>query len=465
MPDDSARRAVQSSPHERFLKGVIKVKDFIVGPSDHVDIVGSGVKIFATDKIDIQGSVELQPDATFGFFAPTVTLSPRSFTAANTNQTGVDAISACALSIDETAVITTASGHDLYLTAGPKGNKSCEMFLFGELKAGDGLKATNAAEPGEDGGSIEIGTHNAIANANATANFSGVEWSAARPYSVVVGNPQGYGSLAAGLGGEGGAVKETLLPGLAQYRAGKGGDGGSIVIDADRYDGDGPFVLAGNGGDGGPIFQNASTSLDGVPGAPNGTSVSVTQGSGGIGGSIVITAPVIKGNKYARAGSGGNPSYIFGIHVGAGLFANSNIPGATSSGKGGSAEYEIGDYGVAGRGQTDAGYTAPRDGLYSQVQFDGATGGSATGFANPVPGSDGGSFTLKARGHHALADLQKHNLTIVLTTGFGMGGTSWGNCPSSNTPGLNGANGGLLHDGGMMALFTLNPNPFGQQVD
>lgn len=457
------------------LSGVIDTDTFVV-PADAFDRVTGSLFVFASKSVDIRGVLAQVGDgATIAFFTPSFTLESGARIFAGGSRAASpqdkDVVSACQMFVAGQARWTVRSGENVMFVSDRKSTATDRCVT----SFAEGAAITQfEGKTGQAGGSLLIGTTQAIAAADALAREHGhSSWRSFAPATVNVD-----GTLVAGRGGDGSDdASGTRIAGGYAFTGGNGGDGGSIDVVAGKITGTSPAFTAGRGGNAGIIGASiayATSALNGTSSAPNGLPVAIHMGAGGEGGSVEIDAKKPK-DLIRNAGSGGNASLITSQSTAQGFWAgNGYTPpagggGGIVAGNGGSVTLDLAVPGYRGSGGS-ANATGATIGQYYPVTFIGGDGGnpgwpSSYAYQPPatpgtrIRGGDGADLTIVLPSGVTAGELVAiYGLKISLNN-FGMAGysllatDSTGQCPSTSPPGINGGNGGSLHDNGVWPIM------------
>jgi hypothetical protein len=440
--------------------------------------------VFASDEVNIRGKLEVPRGIQVAFFTPSFNLGDKYgrngeiVAVDNPDYKGPVSDIICS----RTTIFYVSSpgwtigpGDGLEIASDSESSFLSLRSLTMQPGATGGAKGQSPN--GQIGGSIDIGTPKAIADAERLAKKHGRAIKAFPMGNVSVSYP-----IHAGDGGNG---KDDptghLVGGVYNFAAYDGGNGGSIDIVAKEVEpllGDSAATFtAGNGGNGGAIAAAVTgvtnNPMNGTATSPNAIPAAIFMGAGGSGGSISVRAKV--SDKVAfGAGSGGNASLVNDNPADAGSYAfwagngfASPAPGALTFGNGGDVDVHLALPGNFGSG-SNAKAVKPSNGQYYPLTFFGGQACNACGGAATYPGvaasqllqgANGGSLTLILPTGATPAELVSiYGLKISLA-GYGSGGgsvltdTPYSYCPSPDPPGINGGNGGALHDNGLWPLM------------
>ncbi|MBV8332398.1 MAG: hypothetical protein JO192_06640, partial [Candidatus Eremiobacteraeota bacterium] len=324
--------------------------------------------------------------------------------------------------------------------------------------------AATGQQNGQNGGSIEIGSEDAVHEADSVAEGAKEDWHAFPPFQVTIA-----ARLAAGYGGRGNDDPSgTFANGTQTFSAGNGGNGGDFELQAGNVMQFGPgnqhvLIRAGNGGDGGTAGAAWNiTAANGTAIEPNAIDIDVQEGGGGRGGDIDVDADKNANKGFQDAGGGGFPGGVLST-AGHGWSWSVNSDAALAVGKGGSFTLTLGFPGFAGTGSNHP-TTPPPDGQYPAITFYDGAGGAGDGYYQPgtagLSGGVGGSLTLLPPPGITGTDFATRGKLKVTVSGFGNGGAGGnGSCSSPTQAGGSGGNAGNLHDNGLMAFITIVTTP------
>jgi hypothetical protein len=468
--------------------GIIKTTQWGVASGKTVTVTKK-LAVFASTSVTIAGTLVVPRGMQVAFFTPSFTVAPGGHitTAKNKQWAGPvdDLVSACQIDIPPQSGTPweAGAGDDLGFTSSQKQNADpkhpCTVVVGAAIAMDPAAKGgTDKNRPnGQDGGSIVIGTKAAITLTQALAKHDGQPRNAYAPDVVEVDS-----ALRGATGGDGKDDKSgsSTAAGVT-FTGTNGGIGGGVQITSGSITGSAPNLDGGNGGSGGALAAlfwhtgYVTNPLDGTPASPNGRTITIVQGAGGGGGSILVDAKKVPSTSSWRPGNGGNPSVFYGItYTGSSQFGicsnciyagsgyaglNDNLNGVSN---GGDAELDLASVGKKGVGdRNDASYR-PVNGTYgAQIAVTGGYGGQyTTGAVNTgEPGGNGADFTILAPKHVAISSLKQFGLSFRIYR-FGNGGAAVYWCP--DTPpatgaGFKGGNGGDLHDNALMRYITITP--------
>lgn len=466
--------------------GIVNTKNWNVASGKTVKVT-KNLAVFASTSITISGTLVVPRGVQVAFFTPSFTNAGTITTVKNAKYAGPvdDLLSACHVNLQSGSRWEIGAGDAVGFTSSTKQNANSKqpctlIFTAGPFLDAGATGGSDKKRPnGQNGGSIVIGTTDAVARTQALAKKDGHKTLKAYPPDVV----QIDSTLQSASGGNGKDDKTGTATADGYSFAGtNGGHGGTIEITTTKIAGSQPQLTAGTGGNGGQMatafFSAASEygtyKLNGTAAHPNGYDITFVQGAGGGGGSIVIKAKSWPKSSVSRPGNGGNPSIFFGMKYGSGYYdgcencilAGSGFgglgaaPGSGTS-NGGSAEIDLASVGKKGSGDRNDKPIAA-NGAYAHITAEGGYGGSWTqGYANTgVTGGNGGDFTVVPPKHVAIASLKQFGLSITIGQ-YGNGDSGFYACPDTppaSGAGYNGGNGGHLYDSGLMEFITILSN-------
>ena len=465
--------------------GIVNTKTWNVAAGKTVRVT-KNLAVFASTSITISGTLVVPRGIAVAFFTPSFTLAQYASigTAKNGKYAGPvdDFLSACHIDLQSDWEI--GAGDALGVTSSTKQNANpkqpCTTRFGTSVRFDDGVKGgTDKKRPnGQNGGSLVIGTPDAIARSQALAKKDGHKTvKAFAPDVVEIDNP-----IQSGNGGDGKDDKTgTATADGYSFTGTNGGHAGSIEITTNKITGSFPSLIGGHGGNGGYLaafFFSKPTSasqqgyiLNGSIAHPDGFDITLVQGAGGGGGSIFIKAKSWPKSSVWQPGNGGNPSQWTGAEIGVGsysgcencILAGQGLHGlgagvGNGTSNGGSAEIDLASVGKKGVGDRN---DKPRaaNGAYQPMQAEGGYGGAWTtgDFNTGVPGGNGGDLTIVPPKHIAISSLKQFGLSIhVSQYGNGNAGVYW--CPDvygATGAGYNGGNGGHLYDNGLIDYITI----------
>jgi hypothetical protein len=433
-PTASLQRGHSIAYGSKGLSGVIKTKDFIVKAGQTETVTGN-LGVFASDKIEVDGTLRVRPGVTLGLFSKgfvTINgiITSASASASQNSRASHDVMPAPASAPIHVFVVgdNTNIGEDSKLDEPKPGEgiafvtttSGGQITLGGSMELPNGADGTDAADPGtpggaQPGGSVEIGTQSAIDLVKEVSKQFGQTITAAAPAKVEV-----TGTIHAGNGGRGFSdVNGKRLSPSQLLTAGDGAHGGDVVIVAKEIViRSGATVTAGDGGDGGytgydPVTgKQFNASVDGQGPDHAGLNLVAHLGKGGDGGKVSL-----RGNDHGvgHAGSGGSAGELILARAGNGL------QGAA----GGFTDVEAAIPGMNGDGKP-----AARNKL---AIIDLRGGGSGAPGTDPkTPGGPGGSVAIDGpKGFQVQSlDFQK----------YANGGSGFNGC--NTKPTVSGSNGG-----------------------
>jgi hypothetical protein len=484
-----AQPAAAQLPAAATVGGVVNTTTWGVASGKTVTVT-KNLAVFARTSITIAGTLVVPRGIQAAFFTPSFTIaqpSGRIVTAKNKKWGGPvdDFVSACQIDIQPQGGVAweAGAGDDLGFTSNRKQHADpkhpCTAVVGAEIsmdpaaKGGSDKKHPN----GQDGGSIVIGTKAAIALTQALAKRDGHRMSAYAPDVVELDWP-----LRGASGGDGKDDRKGSSGAAGvSFTGTNGGIGGGVQISAGSITGSQPDLFGGNGGSGGTLglvfwrHGYASNPLNGTLASPNARSLTIVQGAGGGGGSILVDAKKTPSKSTWQPGSGGNPSTFYGLaYVGSGyydlctncIYAGSGFSGlndsANGTSNGGDAELDLASVGKKGVGDRNDSANRPVNGTYgAAISVTGGYGGVYTTgvFNTGVPGGNGASLTILPPKHVAITSLKQFGFHVQLYQfGNGAAGVYWcPDTPPATGSGFAGGNGGDLHDNGLMDLITILP--------
>jgi hypothetical protein len=425
-PSRSATGAVRRP--DRVVEGVIKTNAWAV-PSNETWSVGStGLIVYATKSITIDGTLQVASGARFALFAPyfrivgKIAPSP-SGTVRTAGQPAHDVINSCDFQAGSAASVGASPialppGDGLYVSASAG---RCNFKIFGFVVTGNGRTGNVSivrVRDGEPGGDIEFGT----VDANNYANLITKQIGETSAHTHQIDSLAVDGKIAAGSGGNGADQLEGVYDHLTDswgFAPHDGGAGGSVSFDIFQFTtiAYGNFYAeGGKGGNGGGI---GTADANGIPTAPNAAGLYIYQAAGGPGGSVDVY-PSVKGMPPISVGGGGGNASQVSASTGSGW--------NTLGGLGGDLHLFLA---APGKGGTnDAGVRAS-NGVFPSMTFAGGNGGSG---APGAAGGPGGSFHLKRP-----ADVPALPPAVFFFNGFngGAGGAACGHYGPMGGPGGN----------------------------
>lgn len=484
LPASGLTRAPDATPAGASAGGVVNAKTWTVAAGKTVKVT-KNLAVFASTSITISGTLVVPRGIQVAFFTPSFTLNGSVGTVNNAKYLGPvdDFVSAC--HIVQSGGWNVGPGDDIGITSSTKQNANpkqpCTAVLSGGFFMSDGAQGgTDKNRPnGQNGGSIVIGTSDAIARTQALAKKDGHKTSRAYAPDVVEVDT----TLRSANGGNGKDDKTgTATADGYSFTGTNGGLAGSIEITSGKITGKDPQLVAGNGGSGGALAASfwsgvggSSSSgypLNGTAAHPNGYDITLVQGAGGGGGSIFIKAKSWPKSSLWQPGSGGSVSTFSGAEIGVGyydvcqncilagfgLHGLSAAPGSGTS-TGGSAELVLAGIGKKGTGDRNDAHSRPVNGSYAAYRVEGGWGGnwSQGAFNTGAAGGNGGDFTVVPPPHIAITSLKQFGLSITIDR-FGNGGpgTYWcPDTPPATGAGFKGGNGGHLYDNGLIDYITV----------
>lgn len=176
------------------------------------------------------------------------------------------------------------------------------VYLNGDLATLEGIAGKNNTQNGGNSGDINIGGVAALSQAKAAGRAN-----ACTPQIIKIG-----GALSTGMGGKGFSDNTGTLIGTTLTAKGtNGGNAGKITLAATgKIILTGATVNAGYGGFGGYVGGYLAPPSGVLPNSA-GDNLMATSGSGGNGGSVIISAPqVIDGDGVGQAGGKGHAGYL-----------------------------------------------------------------------------------------------------------------------------------------------------------
>jgi hypothetical protein len=469
-----------SNARPATVGGVITTRTFTVASGKTIS-VSKNLAVFASTAVEIDGTLNVPRGISVAFFSPSFTLRGFIYAPTNKKYTGAvnDLVSACQIYAAARTNWFVGAGDNLAFTSSKKRGSSKPCTVYVGATGGGSASQTITLQPGvqggtdkkrplgQNGGWIEIGTPQAIAATQKLAKKDKHGSLKAYAPDVVELNSQ----LAAGNGGKGKSDDNGKLSGETYtFTARSGGIGGSVQVVAGKITGSVPQIFAGTGGNGGDL-ATALAEIYGIPflldssdpAAPNGLSAVLTMGAGGGGGEVVVKAKT-PATIDERSGDGGNPS-AFPNPTGAGSSCCSTVTvnTPTFTGNGGSFTLYLAAPGKRGPGGNDR-PTVPKNGSYQAMTFNGGDGSANLNFyagaGASVQGGTGGDLTIVPPQHLPMSALGGYGLSITVDY-FGEGASSLENCNGvpPSPAGLNGGNGGSLHDNGLMPYITVIDYP------
>lgn len=413
------------------ISGLMNVSQFTI-PAGQTRLVTGDLTVVATGDITIAGTLQVPPGVTTTFISKTAVLVSGTIQPAP-GRASYKSDRARAIEVAPGAYVAsplaTFSG-TVKLPAGTgftyTGLKvplvSPNINITGSVTAGNGADSQAAGKPGEDGGSIEIGTASAIAALTklAEGHLLPVE-SVAKPDKTTIS-----GKLTAGDGGHGFDDGDGLTAGVLGFAGTGGGDGGSVNVAGDTIDLTGAAIAAGRGGRGGHAGQGPNGTVkhaaDGASDGAAGQAVVSDSGNGGNGGSVTLTSPKIT-VILGTAGAGGDAGSV-----------SASAGNGKGGGRGGNTFVFPGVKGNRGQGAV----ASPIVALAARVTLvDGGNGGASDG--PTIKGGNGGSVEVLTR-TGAKAEVNGP----VSISNYSRGGAGSGFCATNAPPGSSGGNGGVL---------------------
>ncbi|HEY1977931.1 MAG TPA: hypothetical protein VGG89_15365 [Candidatus Baltobacteraceae bacterium] len=467
--------------------GVVNTKNWSVATGKTVKVT-KNLAVFASASITISGTLVVPRGIQVAFFTPSFTIVG-PYGGIETTKNGKyagpvdDFVSACHIDLQSKWEI--ASGDNAGITSSTKQNANPKQPCIARFGVGiafdDGAKGgTDKNRPnGQNGGSIVIGTSDAVSRTQALAKKDGHKTVKAYPPDVVeIESP-----ILSGNGGDGKDDNAgTATADGYTFTGSNGGHAGSIEITTSKITGSSPNLMAGHGGKGGTLAASfwsgigySSSNgypLNGTPTHPNGYDITFVQGAGGGGGSIFIKAKSWPKSSMWQPGSGGSVSAFSGAEIGSGYygacqncilagFGLHGLGAAPGSGvsNGGSAEIDFAQIGKKGTGDRNDAHSRPVNGSYAAYRVEGGWGGNwSQGDLNTgVAGGNGGDLTLVPPKHIAIASLKQFGLSITIDQ-FGNGGpgTYWcPDTPPATGAGYKGGNGGRLYENGLIDYISI----------
>jgi hypothetical protein len=392
--------AALRSPAGSTAGGIVNTTTWKVAAGKTVK-VSKNLAVFASTSVTIAGTLIVPRGVQVAFFTPSFTIAQpngRITTAKNGKYAGPvdDFVSACQIDIQTQngSPWEAGAGDDLGFTSNTKQNADpkhpCTVIVGGIIALDPGAKGgTDKKRPnGQDGGSIVIGTKAAIALTQALAKRDGHKNLAAYAPDVV----EVDAALRGATGGDGKDDRNGSSTGTGVTFTGtNAGIGGGVQITGGSIAGSAPDLYGGNGGNGGTLAAGfwptgvTSNPLDGTLASPNGKTLTIEQGAGGGGGSILVDAKKTPSTSVWQPGNGGNPSTFYGIQYSGSsyyglctncIYAGSGYAGlndtANGTSNGGDAELDLASVGKKGVGDRNDRANRPVNGTYGpQISVSG----------------------------------------------------------------------------------------------
>jgi hypothetical protein len=405
------------------LMGTLDVDSFVIPPGQTRRVVGN-LRVNSKGPITIAGTLLIQEgfEVILAAEGPLVIDGEIAPDEGRASSRGGDAGD-----LFFTGSVVDTQGKDLRAPQGssifmaPRTSDGQVRMLGANIRAGKGRSGVARKERGQNGGSVDVGSQQAL------AAFADRGITVAVPSLVLV-----ISSVRSGAGGDG--AKDEVGVRTAEealYESGDGGDGGDVRLDgADVHLGGGhDRLISGWGGSGGAINAKGR---DGVVLGESGENVRLVVGKGGNGGDIRINGELPPLGK-SDFGQGGIP----------GAFIAEAGNGAPS-GDGGNLEVIVGNPGV--RRSDNA---LPNENSWPEVRIRGGNGGAAA--AATTPAGQGGTFWISS------PDFTKAAVRRVLLQGAGKGGDGYNGCKLNPTD--RGSNGGTAKTLTMKGLLHTTESP------
>jgi len=301
------------------LGGVIDTDVFTV-PAKVNAFLARDLFVFASKSVNVLGTLHVHEGTSVAIFTPSFSIGPKGAIVdisegRNERRPTTNLLSACDVYFSARPWYV-APGDSLEITANYKPKQGHCLFSLVNgagilLSRGNNGGMESFASTGQDGGSLAIGTAEAIAHADSVAEeFHHGELRAFAPDVLKLDAAM----LQAGTGGNGqDDASGTLYAGVYEFTAYAGGKGGNVDIVAGKIAGTQPKIYAGSGGNGGTIGESSSYNdnpMDGTASSPNALPAMLSMGAGGDGGSIDVSVERRPHDIVFSEGNGGDSSLI-----------------------------------------------------------------------------------------------------------------------------------------------------------
>lgn len=411
------------------LGGTITTTDYVI-PAGTTQTATSDLKVLASGKIDIEGTLLINPGVSVALLSKKALIVNGNIKAVappaklTRQQAGSEAPFVATGDSDSyiTHIDLSEGSSPVYISSAGAGG---EVLKVGSVKGGNGHTSFVYEENGQDAPSIEIGTNKAV-----TAARNGGNPDASAPATVEL-----TGLIDAGLGGGGFTDQKGVTDALqVTLKGSNGGAGGSVnIVATSAITGQGAEIRGGFGGVGGACVAT-------VPAATQprqtGLNCVATLGDGGRGGSVNLSAKTVAGVT-VQPGQGGDE----------GRCVLDGANGGPGGGNGGSTTVTLGNTGTAGTSNV-ASVPPPAFGTVS-ITLGGGDGTNSDD--NRYPGGKGGDITVKNPSG-------KKNYTLYLM--YSAGGDGFGMCGAPPySAGSKGGDGGTVMTAGLP--YSLKSGGFG----